>query len=171
MHKRLAPVLLAFLAASCGDTQIFHTNPDEASVSDDDFIESEEPIAASDLDGLWERAQQVVEMESYTVDTARSKFAEREMLSHWNAVLGMNRYEGYRTRIWVRFNKAGKDLWKVAVQVQRQRNTDIKRPSELSMAKWEAQPADKARSNTVLWKIEAGFRAPGTSDEAANSNK
>jgi hypothetical protein len=165
MHKRLAPVLLVFLAAACGDTPIFHTNPDEASVSDDDFVESAEPIAASELDGLWERSQQVIEGEGYMFDAARSKFAEREMLSHWNAVLGMNRYEGYRTRVWVRFHKSGKDLWKVAVQVQRQRNTDIKRPSELSMAKWESQPADKARSNLVLWKIEAGFRVPGMDED------
>jgi hypothetical protein len=166
MHKRFAPILLVLLAAACGDTEIFHKNMDEASVSDADFVESADPLPASDLDGLWERSQQVIEGEGYMFDAARSKFDEREMLSHWNAVLGMNRYEGYRTRIWVRFHKSAKDMWKVAVQVQRQRNTDIKRPSEISMAKWESQPADKGRAEVVLWKIEAGFRVPGA-DEAA----
>jgi hypothetical protein len=169
MHKRFAAIVLTFLAAACGDTQIFHKNPDEASVSDDDFVESPDPLPASEMDGLWERSQQVIEAEGYMFDAARSKFADREMLSHWNAVLGMNRYEGYRTRVWVRFHKSGKDMWKVAVQVQRQRNTDIKRPSELSMATWEAQPADKGRSGVILWKIEAGFRVAGVDD--ADSKK
>jgi hypothetical protein len=174
MHKRFAQSLLVFLGvfltAACGDTQLFHTNMDEAGVSDDDFVESTEPLAAADLDGLWERSQQVIEGEGYMVDSGRSKYAEREMLSHWNAVLGMNRYEGYRTRIWIRYHKSGKDQWKVAVQVQRQRNTDIKRPSEISMAKWEAQPADKERSGVVLWKIESGFRVPGA-DDAKSTDK
>ncbi len=165
MNKRIAATFVALVLAGCSDTIIFQGNPDNAKVADEDFVESA-VLPGADLDGLWERSEQVVAMEGYEVDGTRTHFADREMATHWNAVMGMNRYEGYRTRAYVRFRKSKKGEWSVGVLVQRQRNIDIRRPSEEVMATWEEQPADKARAGVLLWKIESGFREPGSDDPA-----
>jgi hypothetical protein len=168
MNKRLVATFAALALAACSDTQIFQGNPDNAKVADEDFVESTE-LKGADLDGLWERAEQVVMIEGYEVDGTRTHFADREMATHWNAVMGMNRYEGYRTRAYVRFHKSKKGEWTVGVLVQRQRNIDIRRPSEEVMATWEEQPADKARAGVLLWKIESGFREPGSEEPTPKS--
>jgi len=160
-------VAAALLSAGCA-TSPFGGNKDNIAVAADDFVESESPLVGADLDGLWERGKQVLGVEGYAVDGERTNFADRELVTRWNAVLGMNRYEGYRTRAWVRFKKAadakskGGTTWTIAVSVQRQRNGDIRRPSEISLAQWEEQPSDKQRAGVILWKIESGFHAPGS---------
>jgi hypothetical protein len=103
-------------------------------------------------------------MEGYLIDGEETSFADRELVTRWNLVLAMNRYEGYRTRAKIRIRPVTKNTWSVGVQVQRQRNTDINNPSEPLLAKWEIQPADRARAGVILWKIESGFRAPGSED-------
>ena len=170
MSTRFTLVLLAVAAASCKGG-LLQGGPDHASVSDGDFVETAAPLKGADLDALWARGELVLGMEGYTIDAEETSFAERELVTRWNNVLGLNRYAGYRTRAWVRLVPATPDSWKVSVAVQRQRNGDIRNPSEAMKAKWEVQPADRARAGVILWKIESGFRAPGSdedSDEKTN---
>ena len=155
---------LAIGLVSCGVTSPFGRGSGSAKVSAEDFVEAESAAKGADLDSLWERAGQVLTAKGYAVDSVKTRFADREIVTLWNAVLGMNRYEGYRTRAWVRFHKADKGDWKAAVCVQRQRNTDIRNPSEISLAQWEDLPADKSAAELILWKIESAFRPSGADE-------
>jgi len=167
MSKRSAwflSFLLAFPLAACGVTSPLGRGAEHSTVSDDDYVQSTAPIAGADLDALWERAGQVLTFDGYAADSLKTHFADHEIVTLWNPVLGMNRYEGYRTRAWVRFKKAENGRWTPAVAVQRQRNGDIRDPSELALAQWEDQPADKSRATAILWKIESAFRVAGGDD-------
>jgi hypothetical protein len=165
MHPsaRALLVVASALLAGCETAMIFRQNPDEAGVSQDDFVESDAPLKDVAFDALWDRAQIVVGMEGLGVDDAKSRFADRQLVTRWNTFLGVNRYEGYRTRTWIRFRQPTDGGWIVGVTVQRQRNTDIRAPQDPTMAMWENQPAERPRAEKVLWKIEAPFRPAATS--------
>jgi hypothetical protein len=169
MRHRLAALLvssLAFAAVGCDSTRIHIGNPDEKTVGSDQFVETT-PISDVELDALWERSQVVLGMQGYQTNAKRSRYAEREIVTHWREQLAPNRFEGSRTRAWVRFREAKPHSWVVAVAVQRQRNEDIDHPTESESAKWEDSPSEGSRSaaEVLLFKIESGFRQPGAEVE------
>ncbi len=150
-------LLLAPALGGCERYAIFGGNPDLILVDDEDFLRSEKPLAVAELEGLWERARQVLVTEGWAIDTYATSYADRSMVTRWNTFLAPTRYEGIRSRTWVRFEPAGEGLWTVAVAVQRQHNSDIDAPLDPSHCEWEEQDSDQARSGVLLWKIEAGF--------------
>ena len=161
MHKLLGLALVAVLAASCDTPMAFRGNPDDAGVPKDSFVEGGAPLTGVDLDALWDRAQQVIAMEGLGIDDGKTRFADRLIVSRWSTHLTISRFEGYRTRTWVRLRQGKAGEWTAGVSVQRQKNMDIKQPSEELAAQWEDAPPENGRAAKILWKIESGFRVQG----------
>jgi hypothetical protein len=153
------PVLLAL--AACETTELFRGDPSKSVAEDEDFVATEEPLAEVDLEHLWARASEVLTRQGYPVSSDASSFARREMVSHWNTLLAPNRFEGRRSRAWVRFEETAPRAWTVSAAVQVQRNVDIDQPSTLSQAQWEDVAGKPELAEVILWKIAAGFRDPG----------
>ncbi len=152
-----ALLLVAGAALSaCEGSSFFYAGADNETVGDPDYAVGK-PVAGADIDALWDRAQQVLATQGYAVDGTRTRFADRVIVTRWNTLLSPVRFEGVRTRAWVRFGQAPEGGWIVRVAVQKQRNADIDQPSNELVAKWEAQPADSARAGVLLWQIESGF--------------
>src|SRR5262245_18035312 len=97
-------------------------------------------------------------MEGQAIDRDRTRYDQKQMVTHWDTRLAPNRFEGKRTRAWIRFEPLKSGEWSVAVAVQMQRNADIDQPSAASQAKWEDTESNTARAGVLLWKIESGFR-------------
>src|SRR5437763_13366116 len=111
MRHRLASLLvLVAAAAGCDSTRIHLGNPDAKNVASDQFVETT-PIADVELDALWERAQVVLGMQGYETNEKRTHYADREIVTHWRELLAANRFEGSRTRAWVRFREAKPHAW------------------------------------------------------------
>lgn len=158
MNKLPVLALLVVATACCDAIPIFRGNPDNIGVSSTDYTESTAPIVGHGIDELWEHAQEVLRMQGYDVDATRTRFPERSMVTHWMTRLAPNRFEGYRTRIWVRFVEVSPGHWSVGAAAQRQRNADIDHPAEISNAKWEEQPVVDSRSELVVHQIESAYR-------------
>lgn len=153
-------------SAGCDTTSIFQGNPDDAAVATGDLVESPKPLKDVTLDALWNGAEQVLGMEGYQIDQSRTRYDEREMVTHWNTLLAPTRYEGKRHRAVVRFRQNAEGEWIVGVAVQVQKNTDINAPSNAANAHWEDMKGNENKANVLLWRIESGYREPGgDSDE------
>ena len=135
---------------------MFQGNPDEEPAAKEDFVESKEPLKGVEFDALWERSEHVLATEGFGIDRGRSSYAEREMVTHWDTLLAPNRFEGKRTRAWVRLRESPPGSWIVGVAVQVQHNADIDQPSSASQAQWEDIAGNQARASVILWKIESG---------------
>jgi hypothetical protein len=167
MNAKTALLLLLSCAASaCDSTRFLIGEGDGRVVDSEEYVETS-PIPGTDLDALWERSQGVLGMHAYEIDSTRTRFADRQIVTRWKESLSPARFQGSRTRAWVRFREANPGEWTAAVAVQRQRNVDIDHPTEPANAKWEEQPTDTARSaaEVILWKIESGFRLPGAGED------
>ena len=161
MNTRLPHLLclgLALVAGGCEASGFFKGNADERTVDEADYAQSEGPVKGAELDELWDRARLVVGNEGLSVDESRTKFADRQMITRWNTFLAPQRFGGRRTRAWIRFRQDPAGGWVPGVAVQVQRNADMDAPYSAANAAWEDQPADKARADVLLWKIESGFR-------------
>jgi hypothetical protein len=151
----------AFATAGCAEIpRIFSGNADDVSVGDGDWVESATPLSDVELEALWDRANQVMANVGYTVDTTNTKYSQRTVASQWNAQLSPYRFEGRRTRGWIRLTEPTAGRFVVGAAVQVQRNSDIDQPSNAAVAKWEDQPADKSKANVLLYLVESGFREP-----------
>ncbi len=165
MNRRLGlcfAVLCSFAPLGCETTEIFRGNPADSPAPAEAFVSGPAPLVGVELDSLWDRASQVLAMDCEGVDTEHTSFASREMVSHWITRLAPNRFEGKRSRAWVKFKEVAPGSWAVSAAVQVQRNVDIDQPSAISQAKWEEIASNEGRANLILWKIESGFRdSPG----------
>lgn len=139
---------------------------DTATADDEDYVRNEKPLRGVEFDALWARAEWVLTMEGAFVDRDLTRFDRREMVTHWDVQLAPNRYEGRRSRTWIRIEEPKKGEWNVAVAVQVQRNADLDHPSNLGNAKWEAVASNTARAGVLVWKIESGFREAGADPDA-----
>lgn len=161
MKRRLGLLFVlscAIAPAGCESTEIFRGNPSESPVAAEEYVSGPAPLVGVELDALWDRAGQVLAMDCDGVDSERSSFADREMVSHWITLLAPNRFEGKRSRAWVKFREVAPGSWVVSAAVQTQRNVDIDQPSAASQAKWEEVASNQGRADLIVWKIESGFR-------------
>jgi len=174
MRTRLRLISVALLGlsiAACDTTRIFRGNPDDATSKQSEYVGSATPLKGTDLESLWEASETVLRMRGYLVDTGRTSYEKREMLTHWDTTLAPVRFEGKRHRAIVKFTEAPEGGWIVAVVVQLQRNVDIDNPSNAAQANWEDMAAPETRSRAILYSIESGFRAEDGSDETTDAKK
>ncbi len=174
MGKLLPALFVAALGLSVGACEtggLFRGNPDNSVAADTDYVETKAPITSATLDALWEQARDVIANEGTDVDSKRTRFADRTMVTLWDTHLAPNRFEGRRTRLWVRFREAKPGQWVVGVAAQRQVNEDIDAPTEAAHAVWVDRPAVEARAGVVLFKIEAAFREPDAGPAEATGLK
>jgi hypothetical protein len=171
---RLLPVALIALAATgcpgCDTTRIFRGDPDDMTSKASEYRDSSTPLKGTDLDTLWEAADNVLRMQGYAIDTHRTKYENREMYTHWETRLAPNRFQGWRRRAIVKFYDEKEDGWRVAVVVQVQRNDDIENPSNPAQARWKDMPADSDKAGIILYRIESGFRDPVEEEEKRKSS-
>jgi len=177
MRTRLRLISVALVALcsagcpGCDTTRIFRGNPDDATSKASEYIGSATPLKGTDLESLWEASETVLRMEGYIIDTERSSYEKREMLTHWDTFLAPVRFEGKRHRAIVKFAEAPEGGWIVSCVVQLQRNVDIDNPSNAAQANWEDMAAPETRSRVILYRIESGFRPEDGSDEKKDEKK
>lgn len=164
----LALLLLAPAAglASCESSNIpFRSDPDSAEPGGDLFVTSE-PIETKSFEMLWERARMRLAASGYRIDEGRTRREDRRMVSVWKTTLAPSRYKGRRFRMWVEFNESGEDLYRAAVAVQTQRNTEHSDTLNPYAADWETDPdADSARARVLAYQLEQDFREQPTAGE------
>lgn len=151
-------VLCALAPLGCETTELFQGSNTDSPISPDEYVSGPTPLVGVELDALWDRASQVLAMDCEGVDTDHTSFTAREMVSHWITRLAPNRFEGKRSRAWVKFTEVTPGSWQVSAAVQVQRNVDIDQPSVQSQARWEEVASNQGRANLIVWKIESGFR-------------
>ena len=144
-----------------------YSDADSSEAGDADFVRGPSPLKGVEFDALWARAEWVLTMEGQAIDRDRTRYDQRQMVTHWDTRLAPNRFEGKRSRAWIRFEPLKGGDWSVAVAVQMQRNADIDQPSAASQAKWEDQPSNTAKADVLLWKIESGFRQDAADKDEA----
>jgi hypothetical protein len=132
-----------------------------ATVSESEWISDGTPLPGADLEALWDRTKDVLGAQGYAVDGNLTNYAARTIITRWRVSLSPIRYEGRRTRAWVRFQEPNPGEWTVSAAVQSQQNTDIDSPGELTLAKWEQLENDVPKTNVLLYLIESGFREAG----------
>jgi hypothetical protein len=146
------------LALGACESSIMYSDADSTRADDEDYVHGPAPLKGAEFDALWARAELVLTMDGQQIDRDRTRYDQRQMVTHWDTRLAPNRFEGKRSRAWIRFEPLKSGDWDVAVAVQMQRNADIDQPSAASQAKWEEAPSNTARADVLLWKIESGFR-------------
>ena len=144
-----------------------YSGADAAEADDGEYVRGPAPLKGVDFDALWSRAEWVLTMEGQSIDRDRTRYDQRQMVSHWDTRLAPNRFEGKRSRAWIRFEPVGEGDWQVAVAVQMQRNADLDQPSQAVTAKWEATKPNLGHAGALVYKIESGFREGAKADGAA----
>lgn len=173
MKRALLPVLLVLPLGACisaFESSVLYQGADSREADDDSYVRGPAPLKGVDFDALWSRAEWVLTMEGAGIDSDRTHYDQREMVTHWDTQLAPNRYEGRRSRAWIKFENPKPGEWNVAVSVQVQRNADLDAPSNIGNAKWEEREPNMGRANAILWKIESGFRE-GAKDEDEDAPK
>ena len=146
-----------------------YSDADSNEADDGDYVRGPATIKDVEFDALWARAEWVLTMEGQAIDRDRTRYDRKEMVTHWDTRLAPTRFEGKRSRAWIRFEPLKPGEWNVAVAVQMQRNADIDQPSTASQAKWEETESNTARASVLVWKIESGFR--NEDDQAGPAKK
>ena len=172
MRRTLLSTLFVLALTGCVsvtgcESSVMYSGADAAEADDGEYVRGPAPLKDVDFDALWSRAEWVLTMEGASIDRDRTRYDQRQMVSHWDTQLAPNRFEGRRSRAWIRFEQANQGEWRVAAAVQVQRNADLDQPSAAATAKWEATKPNLARAAVLVWKIESGFRedAPDKDDK------
>jgi hypothetical protein len=170
MRRNVFSALFALAAAGCAgcESSIMYSDADSTEADDRDYVRGPTTIKNVEFDALWSRAEWVLQMEGQAIDRDRTRYDLKQMVTHWDTRLAPTRFEGKRSRAWIRFEPLQPGEWNVAVAVQMQRNADIDMPSAASQAKWEEAESNVSRASVLVWKIESGFR---NEDEQAGPAK
>lgn len=148
---------------ACKAFPLIAGNPDEAAPEDRDWQETE-PLPAPSYDALWERCRVTLQAMDYSIDDSRSKFAEKRLVTRWQLRLAPTRLAGSRRCVYVDFVPAG-DRWVVRAAVVRQKNADIRDPSNPVLAKWEDDGTDMGRTGLILYQLRAAVLDERGADE------
>ncbi len=155
----LAILPLGILAGCEAMTNMpFTPDPENASPGDGDYVTSE-PFEVPEFDYVWDRAGRRLDAAGYGVDGSRTSRTKREIVSQWHTRLAPSRFAGTRMRAWVRFGDGGEGRQIVRVAIQVQRNEDIRDPTSSVLAQWKDEPADVERARLLAFQIESDFRA------------
>lgn len=75
--------------------------------------------------------------------------------SGWKISLAPFKGKGWRERATVQYTRQGAGKYRAAVRIERQRNDDIVRPTDLTYAQWEDDPDDVERARVLLRFIQS----------------
>ncbi|MCE9634433.1 MAG: hypothetical protein K8T90_01905 [Planctomycetes bacterium] len=164
IRRRLLAFVLAgpMFCMGCETTELFNGDPDAVTPPEAVWQETE-TFAVPSVDLLWERAIATMESDGYDVDTSRTKYADRKIVSNWVTHLGTARFQGIRRRAHITLVPTGRQ-WAVRVAVIKQWNADIDDPMNPAEAQWEKTELDVSRTARLLYGIRAGFELDGNSD-------
>ena len=160
MNSRSLALAFAGLAlvslGGCETTVLFPANPENQTPSDGEWQETE-PLAATSFDLLWQRTRATLEDLDYQIDDNRTHVDDRVIVTKWNTIMAMLRFDGVRRRAHVEFVPAEDGRWVIRCAVIKQRNADIDDPTNPVMAQWEDAGPDPGRTGRLLYRLRGGL--------------